>query len=312
MQDIRLAADRIAGACLRTPVVRLPENGPAGGAWLKLESLQRTGSFKLRGASNALAQLDENQRRAGVVTHSSGNHGQAVACAAASLGVAATVVMPDVASPWKIARTQAWGAEVVLRPAAETVQLAHELARGTGACLIPPFDDARIIAGQGTVGLELLEQIPEPPAVLVPVGGGALVSGIATAVKLTLAGTRVIAVEPELAGDLAEGFRAGERRTWSTDLTGRTIADGVRSSAVGMLPWAHITRYVDAVLTVTEDGIRTAVRLLAEVGKLVVEPSAAVTTAALLEHPGRIPAGSVAVVTGGNVDLDSFSRLLAR
>lgn len=310
LDDIRRAAARIADSCLTTPAIRLPADGPAGGAWLKLESLQRTGSFKLRGATNALTLLDPTHRSAGVVTHSSGNHGQALACAATTLGVPATVVMPTSASQLKIARTRAWGAEVVLRPATDTVRFAREFADEAGATLVPPFDDPRIIAGQGSTALELLAQVPEPAAVLVPVGGGGLISGVATVVKSLLPRCRVIAVEPELAGDLAESVRSGTRRTWSTDRTGRTIADGLRSSGVGMLPWAHIERYVDEVVTVTEGGIRSAMRLLAEAGKIVVEPSGAVATAALIEHGHRVAAPSVAVVTGGNIDLETYGRLL--
>jgi threonine dehydratase len=311
LDEIVSAAARIDGACMRTPVVWLPtDDTRAGGVWLKLESLQRTGAFKLRGASNALIQLDEAARRAGVVTHSSGNHGQAVACAAARLGIAATVVMPETASAWKVARTRSWGAEIVQRPASETVAHARELARTSGATLVHPFDDLRIIAGQGTVGLELADQVQQVDAVLVPVGGGGLISGVAAALKQLRPATRIIAVEPALAGDLNESFRSGERTEWSTDRTGRTIADGLRSSSVGELTWAHIRRYVDDVLTVTDDDIRSAMRLLAEVGKLVVEPSGAVSLAALLAHPDRVPGVVAAVVTGGNIDLDGFAGLV--
>lgn len=311
LDDIRSAAARIEDTCLRTPVLQLPSGGAAGDTWLKLESFQRTGAFKLRGATNALAQLGEARHRAGVVTHSSGNHGQAVACAAAASGVSATVVMPEIASPMKIARTRSWGAEVVLGPAAETVARAREIAGRTGATLIHPFDDPRIIAGQGTVGLELLEQVPDCDAVLVPVGGGGLVSGVAAAVKHLRPSIRVIAVEPELAGDLEESFRTGRRTSWSTDLTSRTIADGLRSAGVGEQTWEHIQCFVDEVVPVADDMIRAAMRLLADTAKVVVEPSGATAVAALLQHPGRFPGVNAAVITGGNVGLETYARLLA-
>jgi threonine dehydratase len=189
---------------------------------------------------------------------------------------------------------------------------ARHLAATQGLSLVPPDDDARIIAGQGTIGLELLDQIDDLDVVLVPVGGGGLISGVAAAIKSQRPGTRVIAVEPELAGDLAEGFAAGERTRWSREQTGRTIADGLRSTTVGELPWAHIQALVDDVVTVSEESIVQAMRWLAETTKLIVEPSGAVATAAVLEHSARLGTGTIAAIaTGGNIDLENFASIMA-
>jgi threonine dehydratase len=307
LEDLRQARERIGPTCAPTPLLRVGH--PMGGdpIWVKAESLQRTGSFKLRGAANAIAALDDGRSVSGVVTYSAGNHGKALACAARVAGIAATVVMPETASPVKIHQTRSQGATVVLRPPDDIVRHAHEVAADGGFALVPPFDDAHVIAGQGTVALELLDQIDDPDLVLVPVGGGGLIAGVATAVKGLRPRARVIAVEPECAGDLAEGFALGERVAWPRELTGRTIADGLRSPAVGELPWRHITSLVDDVVTVTEQSITVAMRWLAEHARIVVEPSGAVATAALIEHSGALPGRTiVSLATGGNIDLETF------
>jgi threonine dehydratase len=309
--DLDQAEAHVGTTCLRTPVLPVPH--PAGGApvWVKAESLQRTGSFKLRGAANALATLSQTEHARGVVTFSAGNHGRALAHAARNADVDSTVVMPETAPAFKIDGTRALGASVVLRPPDEIVAHAHHLAATRGLTLVPPFDDPRIIAGQGTVGRELLDQLDHVDLVVAPVGGGGLIAGVAAAIKHRRPGARVIAVEPALAGDLAEGYATGKRTVWPRELSGRTIADGLRSAAVGELAWAHITALVDDVVTVTEQAIVSTMRWLAETAKLVVEPSGAVAAAALLEHPhllGRGPA--VAVATGGNVDLATFTSLM--
>jgi threonine dehydratase len=312
LRDLHEARARIDTTCLQTPVLPVPH--PAGGepVWIKAESLQRTGSFKLRGAANALAALGETARASGVVTYSAGNHGRALAYAARMAGIAATVVMPETAAEVKIDRTRALGATVVLRPPDEIVAHAHQLSDARSLTLVPPFDDARIIAGQGTVALELLDQVDDIDVVVVPVGGGGLVAGVAVAIKSQRPGARVVAVEPELAADLAEGFATGQRTAWSRELTGRTIADGLRSAAVGELTWAHITTLVDEVVTVSEHSIVSAMRWLAEDGKLMVEPSGAVAAAALLEHSDHLRAGTtVAIATGGNIHPNTFTALLA-
>ena len=313
LEDLRRAQSRIGTACLRTPVLRVPPHAAGGRPlWIKAESLQHTGSFKLRGATNAVAALGVDGSSAGVVGYSAGNHGRGLARAARLAGIAATVVMPDNAPSTKIRGTREEGATVLLRPPTETMAHAKHLAATQGLTLVPPDDHALIIAGQGTIGLELLDQIDDFDVVLVPVGGGGLISGIAAAIKSQRPGTRVIAVEPELAGDLAEGFAAGERTTWSRELTGRTIADGLRSTMVGELPWAHIEALVDDVVTVSEESIVEAMRWLAETTKLLVEPSGAVATAAVLDDSAQLGTGTIAaVVTGGNIDLERFVSLVA-
>jgi threonine dehydratase len=311
-RELREAQDGVAVTCLRTPVLSVPHPAGGGPVWIKAESLQRTGSFKLRGAANALATLSPDENAKGVVTFSAGNHGRALAHAARKAGVAATVVMPETAPAFKIDATRALGATVVIRPPDDIVRHANQLAAAHGMTLVPPYDDARIIAGQGTVGLELLDQVDDVETVVVPVGGGGLIAGVAAAVKNHRPDARVIAVEPELAADLAEGYAVGERSVWSRALTGRTIADGLRSAAVGELAWAHITALVDEVVTVTEESIVSALRWLAEQAKLVVEPSGAVAAAALLEHPHLLGQGSVvAIATGGNIDLAAFAALVS-
>src|SRR5688500_7827080 len=212
IEDLHQAQSRVATTCVRTPVLHLPAHSAGGRPlWIKAESLQNTGSFKLRGATNAVAALDDRAKSAGVVGYSAGNHGRGLARAARLAGVAATVVMPDTAPSTKIRGTREEGATVLLRPPTETMTHARHLAATQGLTLVPPDDDALIIAGQGTIGLELLDQIDDLDVVLVPVGGGGLISGVAAAIKSQRPRTRVIAVEPELAGDLAEGFAAGER-----------------------------------------------------------------------------------------------------
>lgn len=303
IQDIEAAGRAVAGTCLRTPVLPFGADGGRGALWVKAECLQPTGAFKLRGATNAVAGLSAAQRAAGVVTHSSGNHGQAVAFAATVAGVEATIVMPEGAAQVKVDATRRWGGEVVMVPVDERESTCRAIAGRTGAEVIPPFDDERIIAGQGTVGLEVVDQVPGVSAVLVPVGGGGLISGVAAAVKSLRPEVRVVGVEPELAADLAEGFAAGERVAWPTELTTRTIADGVRIPRVGDLNWEHIRAHVDDVVTVSEEAILASMAQIVERCRVVAEPSGAVATAAYLEHAADLPEGTtVAIVSGGNVD----------
>jgi threonine dehydratase len=251
------------------------------------------------------------KRAAGVVTHSSGNHAQAIAFAAAAAGVPATVVMPEGSPQVKVDGTRRWGAEVVLVPVTERASRCAEIAARTGAEVVPPYDDARIIAGQGTVGLEIVAQVPDVDVVLVPVSGGGLLSGVAVAVKALRPECMVIGVEPALAGDLAEGFAAGERRVWSTDQTTRTIADGLRTPSVGELNWEHVHRYVDDVVTVSEETILSAMREIVTRARIVVEPSGAVAAAAYVEHGDTLPRGTtVAIASGGNVDPELLASVL--
>ena len=311
---IRAAAARIAGIAVKTPLVRAPFEGVGGEVWLKAESLQPIGSFKLRGAANKILQLTPEEIRRGVITYSSGNHAQGVAYAARAVGAKAVIVMPSNAPAIKRAATLALGAEVVDVGVAssERLAVAEQLVRAHGYVVIPPYDDEQIIAGQGTCGLEIVEAIPDVDLVLSPVSGGGLLSGTATAVKLLNPRAKVFGIEPELAGDTAESFRSGQIVTWPAELTSRTIADGLRTQSVGVRNFAHIRAYVDAVITVTEAEIRAAMRAIVATARLVPEPSGAVTTAALLFHGAELPAyrKAVALVSGGNVDPKMLADVL--
>jgi threonine dehydratase len=310
LEDIQAAAERIRGSVVRTPVLSAAWTGRE--AYCKPESLQAVGSFKIRGATNAVAMLCSAAHQSAVVTHSSGNHAQALAHAARAAGLAATVVMPTEAPEIKVAATRSLGATVVQVDADDRGQVAAEIAARNGAVEVPPYDHPAVIAGQGTIGLEIAEDLPQVAAVLVPVSGGGLISGIAVAIKALCAQAKVIACEPELAADLAESFAVGELRAWTPQQTVRTMADGLRVPVVGELPWQLIRANVDDVLTVSEDAIGAAVRLLAWRGRLVSEPSGAVATAALLEHGSTLPDGPIViVVSGGNIGQDQFLRLLA-
>lgn len=303
LADIQAASTRIAGAVRRTPLLE-SDLGPGGTPlWLKAECLQLGGSFKLRGATNAVAQLSDEERSRGVITHSSGNHAQAVARAARDAGVKATIVMPNQAPAVKREATLALGAEVVLVDISQRVSAMEKLQAQSGAVFVPPFDDAAVIAGQGTIGLEVLEDLPEVATVLVPVSGGGLISGVAIAVKSTRPDVRIVGVEPELAADLADGFAKGERVSWDSADTSRTIADGLRVQAVGDLNWSVISDLVDDVVTVSEEDIKAAMRATILRAKVLCEPSGAVAVAGYHSYAGRFGGGpAVAIVSGGNVE----------
>jgi threonine dehydratase len=282
---------------LRTPLLSTM-NCPL---WIKPESLQPTGAFKLRGATNAVLQLAPAVT--GVVTHSSGNHAQAVAYAARAADLPATVVMPDNAVPAKIEATRALGARVHLVPPTERARAAEKLAGEHGLAMIHPYDHPHVIAGQGTVGLEIVADAPDVGVVLVPVGGGGLAAGVSTAVKALSPRTAVIGVEPELAADAAESLRRGSRIAWDAARTAQTAADGVRHCVLGELTWPHLRLHLDAIVTVTEAEIAAAMTFLAIRYRIVAEPSGALSTAAYLRHGDRLSRGrAVAVVSGGNVD----------
>ena len=311
LDEISAAAARIAGIAVKTPLVRAPFEGVSGDVWLKAESLQPIGSFKLRGAANKILQLTPDEIRRGVMTYSSGNHAQGVAYAARAVGAKAVIVMPSNAPAIKRAATLALGAEIVDVGVASSERLARaeELVREHGYVVIPPYDDEQIIAGQATCGLEIVEAVPNVDLVLSPVSGGGLLSGTATAVKLLHPGAKVFGIEPELAADTAESFRTGRIAEWPAELTSRTIADGLRTQSVGVRNFAHIQAYVDGIVTVTEAEIRAAMRAIVATARLVPEPSGAVTTAALLFHSHELPPykKAAAIISGGNVD----PRLLA-
>jgi threonine dehydratase len=313
IEDVRAAAERIAGRVVRTPLIPFAAAEPGRPLWFKPESLQPTGAFKLRGAFNAILQRLDDARSRGVVTHSSGNHARAVAWVARELGLRATIVIPDAAPTVKIDAVRRLGAEVVIVAPEDRDTRAFELAAEHGYVMIPPYDDAAIVAGQGTIGLEIAADLTGLDRVLVPISGGGLIGGIATAVKALSPGTRVIGVEPELAADAAESFRTGQRVSWTPEQTYRTIADGLRTTSVGEIPWRQIQKYVDDVITVSEDEICDGVRRLATDARLVAEPSGAVTYAAYLHHSATVGmAGkTVAVVSGGNVAPETLAHIIA-
>ena len=303
--DVRAAAERIDGQVHRTPVLRSSRLDALAGAelYFKCENLQKVGAFKFRGATNAVFALPDEAARRGVATHSSGNHAAALALAARNRGIAATIVMPRTAPAVKKAAVAGYGAEIVYcEPtlAAREATLAEVVAR-TGATVVHPYNDPLVIAGQGTAALELLEQVPDLAVVMTPVGGGGLTSGTALTVAALAPAARVIAAEPAAADDAYRSLRE-DRIVPSLDP--QTVCDGLRTS-LGELTFAIIRRHVAAILTVGEAEIITAMRLLWERTKLLVEPSSAVPLAALLAHPDRFAGLRVGIiVSGGNVDLD--------
>ncbi|HXQ95874.1 MAG TPA: threonine/serine dehydratase [Candidatus Acidoferrales bacterium] len=370
LDTIRGAAEVLRGVVVRTPL--LPFGPPLAGdpfgrtrTWLKPESLQPIGAFKLRGAYYNIATLSADRRAAGVVAHSSGNHAQGVARAARLLGVRAVIVMPSDAPRVKIERVRADGAEIVMvgPSSEERAQRAAELAERDGLAMVAPYDDSATIAGQGTIGLEIVQQLarieaPDAPGrpadapgaagmrgtapggergvsgeagahgetgvhgerprrpftVLVPVGGGGIASGVAVAVKSLRPDATVLGVEPELAADARDSLREGHIVTWPADRVAQTIADGQRTAHVGVIPFAHLRRYLDGILTVSEDEIARAMVRAAREARLVLEPSGATTLAAWLFHASELRGDGriVCILSGGNVDPARYEELLAR
>ncbi|WP_020502191.1 threonine ammonia-lyase [Sciscionella marina] len=305
--SIAAAADRIAGSVVRTPLLPSFLGEADRELLLKPENLQPIGAFKLRGAVNAIRSLD---RPNGVVAYSSGNHAQAVAYAAKLAGLPAVIVIEETAPARKIEATRSHGAEVVLTDPEERESTAHRLAAEREYPLIAPFDDPAVIAGQGTIGSEIAEDAPDIAAVLVPISGGGLASGIAAAIKAHRPKALVYGVEPELAADTRESLEAGVIREWSRAERGRTIADGLRSTP-SELTFAHLRAHLDGVLTVTEEQITGTVRRLALEARLIAEPSGAVAPAAFLHHGAALPQGRIAaVVSGGNINPVLLGRLL--
>jgi threonine dehydratase len=327
LDDILAAKERIAGVAVRTPLYRVERARlrmakiaePDFDLYIKAESEQPIGSFKLRGAYNMVAQLSPEALRRGVITYSSGNHAQGVAYAARALGAKAVIVMPSNAPEVKKAATRALGAEIVeVGPASlERKAKAEELVEEFGYAMIPPYDAREIIAGQGTCGLEIVEQLPGVELVLSPVSGGGLLSGISTAVKLAaeaglaLPDVQVWGAEPELAADAKESFETKTLVEWPAAKTTRTIGDGLRTQSLGALNFEHVLRFVDGIVTVSEDEILSAMRVMLAATKLVPEPSGAVTLAAALYHAHELPkARKVAVVlSGGNLEPALRERL---
>ena len=310
IDDVHAAAARIEGVAHRTPLLRSRTLDALAGAplALKAENLQRAGAFKFRGAFNAVAAL----RPDGVCSVSSGNHAQSLALAAREHGARATILMPSDAPASKRAATEGYGAEVIEfdRYADDRDALARDLAAERGLTLVHPYDEPLVMAGQGTVGLELAGELDDLDVVVVPVGGGGLIAGVATAVKALQPGARVVGVEPEEGDDVARSLRAGERVTVPVP---QTIADGQQVTTPGARPWEVIHALVDEVVTVTDAEIVDTMRLLFERVKVVAEPSGATALAAVLA--GRVPArgdGTIGVViSGGNVDAARFAALTA-
>jgi threonine dehydratase len=307
LDDIRAAQVLLDGIAVRTPLLEWTGAADGRKLFLKLENLQPIGAFKLR--------------RRGVISYSSGNHAQGVAYAARALGVKAVIVMPGNAPQNKVEATAALGAEIVtVGPGSEERRLrAEQLAAEHGYAIVPPYNDEKIIAGQGTVGLEILEDLPHVETVLVPVGGGGLISGIAAAIKLSCAElgrppVKVVGVEPEFAADAQASLRAGRIVSFSAEQVSRTMADGLRTQSIGAINFEHIRAYVDDIVSVTEDEIREATRLLSTNAKTVAEPSGAVAPAAFLFHADELPNTqiNVAVISGGNIDSALLAELRKR
>lgn len=313
LADLGRAAENIAGVAVRTPLLPCLW---ADGLWLKPENLQPVGAFKVRGAVHALAELSDAVRARGVVTHSSGNHGQALAFAARRAGVPCVVVMPTAAAPVKVAAVRGLGAEVVLVPADQRAARAADIAADRGLTMIPPFDHPDIIAGQGTLGLEIAADRPDLACVLIPVGGGGLAAGVATAIRALLPAARIIGVEPELAADAAQSLAEGSLVVWPVEQTYRTVADGLRTH-LSELTLAHLRKHLDGIVTVSEAEILATVGVLARSARMVVEPSGAVAVAAWLHHRddlrerfGVTDGPTVAVISGGNIDPAVLAGLL--
>ena len=311
LDALRAAAAVLHGVAVRTPLLPAESLSTDTGVeiWLKPETLQRGGAFKFRGAYTFLAAMTPEARSRGVIAPSSGNHAQAVALAARLLGAPATVVMPTTVTVAKRSGAERLGARVVLAGTTtqDRMERAEEIAAAEGLTLVPPYDDATILAGPGTVGLEIIEDLPTVGTVLVPVGGGGLSAGVAAAVKLLAADVLVIGVEPVGAPKLSRARAAGE----PVRLGGSaTIADGLMATQIGDLPFAHHQAYLDEVVCVDDAAIRDAVRYLLDRMKLVVEPSGAITVAALRTGLVRPAGATVAVLSGGNIEWAGLRELL--
>jgi threo-3-hydroxy-L-aspartate ammonia-lyase len=309
--QVTAAAGRLAGIAHRTPLLTSATLDAlcGGSVFLKAEPLQRGGSFKFRGAYNRLSQLDDGERAAGVVAYSSGNHGAAVALAAQVLGIRAVVVVPAGASPAKLAAIEGYGAQVHrYQPGQDRQELAEAIAREKSMTLVAPYDDYEVMAGQGTLGVEIAEQAKDLDLVLLPVGGGGLAAGVATAVKSLLPGTAVVGVEPDGGDDTRQSLRAGRRIRIQSPAT---IADGLRSEQPGELTFPIIAGLLDDIVTVCDDDIVEAMRFCFSRLKLVVEPSGAVPLAALLAGTVAASGKRIAVVlSGGNTDPADFAAYL--
>lgn len=318
LTEIEAALVRVRGVAIPTPLLPFRDN-----AFIKAESLQPTGSFKIRGAYNAMARLTPDERSRGVVTHSSGNHAQAIARAGRLLGIRAVVVMPSTAPQVKVAGVRGDGAEIVFVGPhnEERVARAHEIADRDGMELIPSANHIAVIAGQGTIGFEICEQLlaletdaaaVAAPVVLVPIGLGGLAAGVAAAIHRTFPAARVYGVEPSIAADTRDSLARGERVTWPAKQTSATIADGLRGESPAEIPFAILQRHLAGVIVVEEAEIVNALKVAAREAHLVLEPSGAISLAALVYHRDELPKGPVVMVaSGGNVDPQRYTEWLA-
>ena len=324
LEEIKAARERIKATAVYTPLLEVPwpaqaasrdpqaasRKPQAGKLFLKCENLQPMGAFKIRGAFNMISQLPKGS--AGVITYSSGNHGQAVALAAQQLGMPAVIVMPTTAPQVKIDGCKSYGAEVIFAgtTSLDRQKKAEEVAAERGLTIVPPFDHKQIIIGQGTMGLEILEQCPDLGTVVVPVGGGGMASGVAAAIKLSKPSVRVVAVEPAGAPKMSKSLEAGHPITLPST---KSIADGLMNMRPGDITFAHVQKFVDEVVIVSEEEIASAVGWLFRNARLVVEPSGAATTAGVALGLGHLDVSKpvVAVVSGGNVAPEAFAKYVA-
>ena len=323
LTDLTEARSRLRGIAVRTRLIEFPQTmwGQPPSAvrpgearlLLKPENQQPIGAFKLRGAYNKIASLSDEERKRGVISYSSGNHAQGVAYAARALKVKAIIVMPDNAPAIKREATAKFGAEIVLvGPGSdERKNKAEQLAAEHGYIIVPPYNDEKIIAGQGTIGLEILEDLPEVETVLSPVGGGGLISGVATAIKVINPKVKVIGVEPKLAADAQASLRSGKIAQWPAEDVSRTLADGLRTQSIGAINFEHMRAYVDDIITVSEEEIRQAMKLLTANPSTVAEPSGAVAIAGFLFHGDQLPKTklNVAIISGGNIEPEMLEAL---
>lgn len=310
ISDIQDAKRRISSFVIHTPLIKLPLDGQV---YCKAENMQKTNSFKIRGAFNFLSSLSPAERQKGVTAPSSGNHAQALACAAHHFGVPAAIAIPHNAPAIKVEATKAWGAEVVRcgGSSKERQAAAQYFVDERGYHFVPPFDHNLTIAGQGTIGLEILEDMADVENVLVPVGGGGLLAGISLAIKSLNKNVKVYGVEPEIAADASESFKKGRRIEWPAEKTTKTIADGVRTQQVGKLNFEIIKDNVDGFLTVSEDEIVEAARFYLLNAKIGLEPTGALTLAAYLRNKDKIKGKTVLIISGGNFDPEFIKMLLS-
>jgi threonine dehydratase len=315
LSGIHQARTRLHGIAVRTRLIEFHHTKDSRRLYLKPENQQPIGAFKLRGAYNKIASLSDDEKKRGVISYSSGNHAQGVAYAARALGVKAVIVMPNNAPAIKRDATAALGADIILvGPGSTERQLkAEELAAERGYVIVPPYNDEHIIAGQGTMGLEILEDMPEVETVLVPVGGGGMISGVAAAIKLSKPEVNVFGVEPELAADAQASLRAGKIVQFPADQVSRTLADGLRTQSVGPINFEHMQCFVDGIVTVSEGEIHQALKLLAANPDTTAEPSGAVAVAGFLFRADQLPKTNrnVAIISGGNIEPKMLEDLRA-